>query len=204
LLRGDRPTASRLVLEAVAAGTPVRDVYLHVFQPSQYEIGRLWQTNRISVAQEHYCTAATQLVMSQLYEHVFSTVKNGRTMVATSVEGNLHELGIRMVADFFEMDGWDTYYLGANTPHDAVIAGVIERGAEVLAVSATLPTQVDSVHELIGAVRDEPACQDVRILVGGNPFSRDPELWRHVGANGSAVSALGAISLALELVGASA
>ena len=50
LRRGDRHLAGTLVLEAVAAGTSVKDIYLHVFQPAQYEIGRLWQTNRITVA----------------------------------------------------------------------------------------------------------------------------------------------------------
>jgi methanogenic corrinoid protein MtbC1 len=27
---------------------------------------------------------------------------------------------MRMVADFMEMEGWDTYYLGANTPTESV------------------------------------------------------------------------------------
>lgn len=204
LLRGDRATASTLVLDAVAAGTPVRDVYLHIFQTSQYEIGRLWQTNRISVAQEHYCTAATQLVMAQLYGQVFSSVKTGRTMVATSVAGNLHELGVRMVADFFEMEGWDSYYLGADTPHSAVVASLIEREAVLLAVSATLPTQVDAVGKLIAAVRDEPACKGVQVLVGGHPFNRDASLWRAVGADGSAISASAAVSVAVELLASTA
>ena len=200
VLDGDRRAASRLVLDAVAAGTPVKDVYLHVFQPSQYEIGRLWQTNRITVAEEHYCTAATQLVMSQLFEHVFASVKTGSTMVATSVAGNLHELGPRMVADFFEMDGWDTYYLGADTPNDAVVAALVARDAAILAVSAALPTHVEQVRTLIGAVRDEPACAAVKVLVGGRPFNRDPVLWRAVGADGFALSAQQAIPLSLELI----
>ena len=44
----------------------IRDVYLLVFQPCQREVGRLWEAGRITVAQEHYCTAATQVIMSQL------------------------------------------------------------------------------------------------------------------------------------------
>lgn len=201
LLRGDRTTASKLVLDAVDGGMDIRDVYLGVLQASQYEIGRLWQTNQITVGQEHYCTAATQLVMSQLYGAMFSaSPKTGERMVATSVAGNLHELGARMVADFFEMDGWDTYYLGADTPDDSVVAGLIERGARLLAVSAALPTQVGAVHALIGAVRDEPLCSDVQVLVGGLPFNRDPDLWKVVGADGFAVDAQEAILLARQLV----
>ena len=87
LLRGNRQAASQLILTAVARGVTVKDIYLHVFQRTQYEIGRLWQINRISVAQEHFCTAATQLIMSQLYPHIFRTERVGRRLVATCVGG---------------------------------------------------------------------------------------------------------------------
>ena len=88
LLSGVLHVASRLILEAVDSGVPVKDIYLHVFQRSQRELGRLWQLNQISVAQEHYCTAATQLViMAQLYPRIFRTEKNGRKIVATSIPG---------------------------------------------------------------------------------------------------------------------
>lgn len=198
---GDRHRASRLVMDAVAAGTSVKDVYLGVFQPVQYEVGRLWQTNKISVAQEHYCTAATQLIMSQLYPHIFALDRKGRAMVATCVAGDLHELGVRMVADFFEMDGWDTFYLGANTPHEGVIDTIVERRAEVLAVSATLATHVHAVRELIDAVRASPAVANVSILVGGHPFNEDPDLWKTVGADATAPDAQQAVDLANRLSG---
>ena len=199
LLRGERQHASRLILESVADGIGVREIYLHVFQPSQYEIGRLWQTRQISVAQEHYCTAATQLIMSQLYPYIFATEKSGGRLVATCVSGDLHELGVRMVADFFEIAGWDTYFLGANTPIPAVVQAVIERKATVLGISATITYNVRAVVEMIAAVRASPACAGVRILVGGYPFNLDPELWRKVGADGHARDADAAIALAQSL-----
>ena len=202
LRRGERHLASQLVLNAVAAGTSVKDIYLNVFQTAQYEIGRLWQTNRITVAQEHYCTAATQLIMSQLYLHIFASVKNGRTLVATCVSGDLHEIGVRMVADFFEMGGWNTFYLGANTPHASVIATLVDRGADVLAVSATISYHVEAVRDLIRAVRAHPAARTVRILAGGYPFNQAADLWRNVGADGTAPDAQQAISLASQMVAA--
>ena len=198
---GERHRASRLVMDAVAAGTSVKDVYLGVFQPVQYEVGRLWQTNEISIAQEHYCTAATQLVMSQLYPHIFALDRRGRAMVATCVAGDLHELGVRMVADFFEMDGWDTFYLGANTPHQGVSDTIVERRAEVLAVSATLATHVPAVRELIAVVRASPAAGGVTILVGGHPFNEDPDLWKTVDADATAPDAQQAVDLANRLPG---
>jgi methanogenic corrinoid protein MtbC1 len=200
LLAGRRDEASRLVLEAVDRGVSVRDEYLHVFQRSQREVGRLWQLNLLSVAQEHYCTAATQLVMSQLYPRIFSSERNGLTLVATCVAGDLHEIGLRMVADFFEMEGWDTFYVGANAPTASVVQTVVERGADVLAVSATITSHVRALRELVAAVRANERARGVKILAGGYPFNVAPGLWREVGADASASDAAGAVETAARLL----
>ncbi len=200
LLNGERHVASRMILEAVAAGTSVKDIYLHVFQPAQHEVGRLWQVNKISVGQEHYCTAATQLVMSQLYPHIFASEKRAGTLVATCVSGDLHEIGVRMVADFFEMDGWNTFYLGANMPPQAVVDTVVQRGAQVLGISATISSHLGALRDLIQRTRAHADCRHVKILVGGYPFLVDPDLWRKVGADGFAASAESATRVALGLV----
>ncbi|MDQ3487480.1 MAG: cobalamin-dependent protein [Acidobacteriota bacterium] len=197
--RGQRHVASRLVLDAFAAGLPVRDIYLHVFQPAQREVGRLWQLNQITVAEEHYCTAATQLIMSQLYPHVFASEKHGGTLVATCVAGDLHEIGLRMVTDFFEMDGWNTYFLGASTPAQAVVDAVVQQGAQVLGISATMPSHIRRIEEMIRLVRAHPACRGVTILVGGAPFVLAPDLWKKVGASATASDAQEAVAAVRHL-----
>ncbi|MGK3983714.1 cobalamin-dependent protein [Sorangium sp. So ce136] len=202
LLQGNRGRALRSIQEAVEAGTPIEDIYTHVLQPCQYEIGRLWQLHQISIAEEHYCTAVTQTVLSQLYPVVFNARRADRRLVATSVDGNLHEIGARFVADFFEMAGWDTFYLGASTPAQDVIDEVARRQADVLAVSATLGEHLRSVHEVIGAARDDGRCRNVLVLVGGQPFRIVHDLWRQLGADGSAPTAEGAVRLAQELLAA--
>ncbi len=193
LLQGERSSASRMILSAVHQGVSIRDIYLHVFQRSQREIGRLWQTNQISVAQEHYCTAATQVIMSQLYPYIFVSERRGRRMVAACVGGELHEIGARMVADFFEMGGWDTYFLGANTPTDAILRTVEERQADLLAISATMTFHVEKAAALIAETRRAGLGARVRIMVGGYPFNIAPNLWRAVGADGYARDAQQAV-----------
>src|SRR3954451_2589934 len=182
LLRAERHLASSLILAAADAGTPIRELYLRVFQPSQHEIGRLWQMNQISVAQEHYCTAATQLIMSQLYPYIFSGEKRSRTLVAACVAGDLHEIGARMVSDLLEMEGWDTIYLGANVPASSIIQLMREREVNVLALSATMTIHVSAVARFIADIRDSQGVCSAKIMVGGYPFNIAPELWRRIGA----------------------
>lgn len=198
LLRGDRHMALELIVDAVNQGVRIQDIYLQVFQASQYEIGRLWQTNQISVAQEHYCSAAVQLIMAQLYPRILASQKNGRRMVAVCVAQEIHELGLRMVADFFEMEGWDTQYFGANVPTRSAVTAASEWNADVLAISATMTFHVDAVVDLIEQVRI--AIPQIKILVGGYPFKLDPDLWRRVGADGYATNAKDAVEIANALM----
>ncbi len=201
LMTGDRRSATKMILEAVESGTSVRDLYLHVFQRTQREIGRLWQSNRISVAQEHFCTAATQTIMSQLYPYIFSGERKDRRLVVCCVGNELHEIGARMVADFMEMEGWDTYFLGANTPTESVLHAVEERRADVLAVSATMTFHVDQAAELIATLRQSRLAK-TPVLVGGYPFNISAELWRKIGADGYAPDAQRAATEAERLIAA--
>jgi methanogenic corrinoid protein MtbC1 len=200
LLNVQRDSASNMILNAVEEGTDIKDIYIHVFESSQHEIGRLWQTNQITVAQEHFCTAATQLIMSQLYPHILRTNKNGLRMVAACAAGEMHEMGVRMVADFFAMDGWDTYYLGANNPSASILETLKKLKPDILVLSASIPSNVDVLADLIASIRKSPDISTIKILVGGRPFMLSPELYKKVGAEGCPLSARESVSLANELL----
>jgi methanogenic corrinoid protein MtbC1 len=200
LLACDRNGALALVDAALAAGTSLREVYLEMIQRAQHELGRLWQLNRISVAQEHYCTAVSQLVLARLYPQMMHG-PGGEPMVATCVAEELHELGARMVADFFEMDGWDTTYVGANAPAPGVLDMLRKRRAGLLAISATMGFHLHAALSLIDQVRSARDLRHVKILVGGRPFCVAGELWRKIGADGCAADAEQAVSVGRELLG---
>ncbi len=200
LLRVERHEASRLILDAVRAGVAVCDLYLQVFQRCQWEIGRLWQLKQITVAQEHYCTAATQLTLSQLYSYIFALPKKGRKLVASSVSGELHEVGLRIVTDLFESDGWDTLYLGANLPARSVVQTIEPFRPDLLVISATMTFHLWRVEELIAQVRSLESGPKIKVMVGGYPFNVDPELWKRVGADGHAPDAGQALDMAARLL----
>ncbi len=200
LLAMERHKASCLIMDAVASGTSIEDLYIHVFARSQHEIGRLWQINQITVAQEHYCTAATQMIMSQLYPQIFAGPRIGRRFVGFGVGGDLHEIGIRIVADFFELAGWDTLYLGANVPQRDVILTLEDRRPDVVGISVTITANISSAVQVIEAIRATPSCAGVKIIVGGAPFSIIPGLWRDVGADGTCLHAKGVVEVANRLL----
>lgn len=200
LLDANRREALEVIIGLVEEGVPVRTIYLEVLQPVQLEVGRLWQSGSLSVAQEHYVTAATQLAMAQLYRYIFTGEAKDRTLVVACVSGELHEIGARMVADLFEMSGWDSYYLGANTPAESVVSSVESANADMLAISATMTFHVSRVAEIISLARNRLGASCPPIIVGGYPFNVAPNLWRRIGADGHAEDAQEAVTLGDQLV----
>jgi MerR family transcriptional regulator, light-induced transcriptional regulator len=201
VLRGERDAAVDIVLDEVARGTDAQDILLEVLQPVQIEIGRLWEQGRASVAHEHLCTAVTQLCMSMLWPRLNEGAHDhDRTVVATSVGGEAHEVGVRIVADLLRRDGWRAFYLGAGVPASDVVAMLVEQRADVLALSATMAGHVPAVRRLVDAVRDEPRCADVKVVVGGRPFLVAPGLGKAVGADGLAPDAAEAVGVCNALV----
>jgi methanogenic corrinoid protein MtbC1 len=138
--------------------------------------------------------------MSQLYPYISRSDKSGKVLVATSVSKELHEIGVRMVADFFEMEGWDSFYLGANTPTESIIQTIISKKADLVLISATISSHIGEVIHLIQAVRRCIECRDPKIIVGGYPFNIDIDLWKKVGADGQAEDAESAVKMAEKLV----
>lgn len=199
LLKGDRNLAGKLVIEAVKNGKEVRDIYLEVFQKSQYEVGRLWLSNQISVAKEHFCSAATQMIMSQLYPYIFSSERIGKKFIGACVGGELHEIGIRMVADFFEMEGWDTYYLGANAPASTILKAVEENGADLVGLSIAMPFHRNLLKDTITDIRKSSTGKELKILIGGVALNNKIGI-NEFNADGWAPNAQKAIEKANELV----
>jgi methanogenic corrinoid protein MtbC1 len=200
LLKGKRKIASNLIMNAIENGVDLKEIYLHVFMQTQREVGRLWLSNKLSVAQEHYCTAATYLIMSQLHPYIRSSTRKGKSVVLTCVSGELHDMGLRVIADFFDIDGWDVFYLGANAPTTSILNFVENRNPDLLAISTTMTFHLPEAQKIIQMLKSSNLTSGIKVLVGGRPFNIDQELWKKIGADGFAENAERAIEVANKLV----
>jgi methanogenic corrinoid protein MtbC1 len=179
-LEGNRREALRLLVdEGILRGIPLPSLHLEVIQKAQWELGRLWQENHISVAQEHLATAISQLALSHLYRHLPRDPPNGRTVMLACVEGELHELGARMASDFLEMAGFDVRFLGANVPTEHLVREVVGTKPDLLALSVTMTYHVPALRKAVVAVREVSPM--LPMAVGGLAFTWMPGLEAELG-----------------------
>lgn len=176
-LAGDRQAALRVLVEnGLQRGFTIPELHLKVIQPAQYEIGRLWQENRISVAREHLATAIAQLGLAHLYRHLPRDESNGRKVLVSCVEGELHEVGARMASDFLEMAGFDVYFLGANVPTEHLASMVREEKPDLVVLSVAITYHLPALKAAVARLRQEHP--RLPIAVGGGALSWAPELER--------------------------
>jgi methanogenic corrinoid protein MtbC1 len=201
LVGHDSVGASALVLDAVGNGMLITDVYIKLIQPTMYRIGELWRCGSLDVAHEYYATALVESILTRLEPRIFQGHTGGTAMIAAAVEGEMHAIGARMVADFFEMDGWETCYLGANVPGSLIVAESIRRKAKLIALSANGRAVMPAVIRTVAAIQETEALEGALILVGGGLFNAWPNAVDASGADGYARDAPRAVEVARLLLG---
>lgn len=194
-LRGDRQAAFGLVRELLRGGRSIPEVYARVLEPAQYEAGRLWECNAITVAEEHMATAVTQSVMGQCYPLLPRSASCRGKMVLTGPQGERHQIGAHMVADVLEAYGWDVRFLGTNMPHDGILQVVQEHRPDWVGISASTLLSLPQVRQLIEDVRERFGSEAPRIIVGGSAFRFAPRAWQEVGADAVGTSLDQAIAI---------
>lgn len=194
LRAGDRRAAFGVLDKALDEGAELSALYLDVVQPAMREIGRLWQDNALTVAEEHLATAITESAMNRLFERVF-VWRDTRTptLLAACAAEERHQLGLRMLCDLLEMEGWETTYLGASVPIESLVGLVQARQPDAVAISATIAPHLPRVRDAIQAIRAAPLPRQPVIVVGGRAFYGDPGLAKRIGADLTASDAAEAV-----------
>lgn len=170
--------ARLLINRALAHGVPWQALYLGVFSPTLEKVGALWACGALSVSEEH---ASSQLV-DRIMHHVAALrvpalAGPPAEIVVACAEGEQHDIGARMLADFVSAAGYNVVFLGADVPNDALITYVVRYQPELLCVSATMAHREEALRDLANRLDALPAgTRRPRLLLGGALIEARPDL----------------------------
>lgn len=168
LLSGKRAACESIITTLAGQGVDIRDIYEGLFKRSLYQVGELWERNKISVAVEHMATAITESLLGLLYPQIFATPRKNHRAIIACAANEYHQLGGKIVADVLEFNGWDSYFLGANTPTGDLIRLIDEKEPQVLCLSLAVYTSLSNLLSAVKLVRSSYC--DLPIFVGGQAF----------------------------------
>ena len=168
LLAGDRAQCRTIFQSWLDADVDLRVLYQERMQPALYDIGNLWEQGQISVATEHLASAITEGLLNLVYPRLFEQARNGKSVVVACVANEYHQIGGKMVADLFSMNGWRAEFLGANNPVQALLDLIRDKRPEAVVLSLAIQFNLERLVQTVATLR--AAYPGLPILVGGQAF----------------------------------
>ncbi len=168
LISGDRSQCSLYAQKFMDEHSSINELYENIIKKALYDIGELWEYNKISVATEHLASAIVEALLNELYSNIIVKEKRNKTVVVACVENEFHQIGGKMISDIFELNGWNAHFLGADTPTKDLIAFVQSIQPDMLAISLSIYFHLPILENMIQRIRKE--LPNLPILVGGQAF----------------------------------
>ena len=200
LLLLNRNEAIAGVMGEVDAGLSIRDVFQHVIVATQREVGRLWQLNEITVVQEHYCTSSADLLIARL-RRKYSDLRRDISALVLCAANEEHSMGIKLLAELLEEEGWNVTYVGSKTPAADVLKHLKTNPTDLVAISIGTPMSLSKARELIQAIKSLSLQHAPRIMVGGAALNAsEPAVVQGLEADAYATTILDGLEMADRLV----
>lgn len=165
LLQGNKRECSQIVMNLIADGITIKDIYTQLFQRSMYRVGQLWENQRCSISNEHVATKITEALVEYVGTHYSNCNCCGRMALITCIDKEFHDLGARMVAAYFGAHGWNVLFAGSNIPHKEIIGLIKEKNPDVIGISNNFYVNAVRLLKLIELINTE--FPDLEIIVGG-------------------------------------
>lgn len=176
LLDSNRMLAQQILCTEVGDARTLFGGLSRIVQPAMYQVGRLWHSARISVADEHVATSIANHAIRGAYRKLQPPSAGKRKVILACTERNQHSMGLEMVSWVFEMAGWETIFLGANAPSDALIRMIDQQQPDGVGLSVSTAPQLRAALQVCEKIRAEFQGRMPALLLGGHVFHLVPEL----------------------------
>lgn len=93
------------------------------------------------------------------------------SMVIGSSPGDLHDIGKNIFKSMAEAGGFDVYDLGVDVKPEIFVEKVKEVKPDVVGISGLLTLSLDTMGDVINALKEAGVRDDLKIMIGGNPVS---------------------------------
>lgn len=141
--------------------------------------------------------AAIKILEEHLPKGGLEALGHGTVVIGT-VEGDIHDLGLRIVASMLRANGFKVYDLGYNTKSLDFIEKAKEVRADIIAASSLMTTTMPFMKDLIEALEAAGLRDRFKVIVGGGPVT--DEWAKKIGADGYGRDAAEAVKVAKELM----
>ena len=165
----------------------VIQLYSEVLTPAINHTVCAVDDKRICIWQEHVRTAILRTIVESCFPYVLQekirrNVGSTGTAVVLCPPEEHHDLGARMIADYMTICGYNTVFVGSNTPYADFLNGVEILQPNLVAISVSNYFHVVITKKIVDDLKKIPDFYG-KIVVGGYAFDSNPDHVKAVGAD---------------------
>lgn len=165
----------------------VLDLYTTVLTPALNDMVCKLEEKRICIWKEHVKTGLVRTIVECAYPYVVKKrdslgAKKDLTAVVICPPEEYHDLGARMVVDFFTICGCHSVFVGSNTPYQDFYNAIDIIRPDIVAVSVSNYYNLVVTKKIITDVK-AAMNYPVKIVVGGSAFMLEDDKYKVIGAD---------------------
>lgn len=153
------------------------DLYVEILTPLLNHMKCKLEDKHICIWQEHVKTSMIRTIVECCYPYVLEKrdlmklPKKGVAVVLCPPE-ELHDLGARMVSDFFTISGYDAIFVGSSTPYQDFYNAIHVIRPTIIAISVSNYYNLIATKRMIEEIRKRTDLS-FKVVVGGYAFHDD-------------------------------
>lgn len=176
----NKETAVEYILSRLKSqSTDIVTLYTRILGPALNNWECDHEKNSLCIWREHIRSSIVRTVVECVYPYVLKErkevykLKNNKKVAVVCPPYELHEIGIRMVSDFFTIAGYNTTYVGSNTPADSFIEALRKNTYDYVAIGVTNYYNLFKTQKLVEQIKQTNP--ETKIIVGGLAFDKNRE-----------------------------
>ncbi len=165
---GQLEGAQRLLLEADRGGIEPETIFFEVLTPALHWVGDHWAAGDLAVHEEKAISEMCREVVAEITLRHSPDYPAGPLLIAACVQGERHEIGLRMVYGLLRQQGYRVRYLGQDVDTEFLIDAVQTSSPAALLLTATMEESLAGCEALMTEMNQmQEAGTPVPVLIGG-------------------------------------
>jgi len=200
VLDGDEEAAADVANKVVAEGINPVEIINEGFTPGMTQVGDGFANEEIPLPGVLVAAEAMTKAIEIMEPHIpkEDVRKKAGTVVIGTIEGDIHDIGKRIVATMLRVYGFEVEDLGRDVPLDQFVEKAKELNADIVGSSSLMTTTMGGQKILEELLQKAGIRDKVRTMVGGAATTQE---WADkIGADSYAEDANDTVLKAKELV----
>jgi len=172
-LLNDAILANSFADQLVRDGLSHETVFMQLITPAARYLGVAWETDTADFVQVTNGLMRMHEITHRIgFEYQAGPRKPGprnRIMLACA-PGSQHILGLTIVSEFFNKEGWQTV-VEISSSAEGLIHAAANEWFDVIGISVAIESQLDGLETLVAGIRNASQNAKVAILLGGPIFT---------------------------------